>query len=712
MAYIARNMRALKSAAVGLLMVCFLSACIQSQASKKFLDGSEKQDGLNTLSLEMFDRSPFHAAGEIPTFASDSLDASVPKSLHYFQDISDTLSPISSSRLNVQYSFDDEGAPTFFTFAGQNLFWQNNQDYKAFFGYFYTNRALNYVDTLIDQLTSSAGLALVDVDDVAWESSMLDASNNVVAPNIFPIRIVVDNDVYFGGDPSSVTNTHYCGVYNDNFLSDGEGPCLGSSTLAELADIEAAFSGASAYLSKRVHYFQDVSQPNFNSVDDSDVISHETFHAIQDAFIPELLGGGSSGNDQMRSVIEGTADFFISALNRSPEISRYFRYNLHALYPFFYAGALEPDGRDTDNPFYFPDAYMSAPQISGLGNHHANGRIVSGAFNDIVQAASGNTVSTFTYAETCPYGASSECDVQMANLTRTSAYNNVLQLVLLSLVKLNADPDKSDVGFSGFAEHVSNACNELSFWCDSDGVNKILASRGLRTVHRWGDTYSQLWDLGSADETDSKGIVLNSGLGWVPFMPGGTTTYANDDNVLDPCEVIYVFPDIVNQSNSDDLSSIPGWGIVDSEFRGAPIYELGYTLTAGPVGFVNFEHPLGFPDPWNGLPSTPTKGVPILWPGESIESLFADSSRLFKTYGNEWFDISQLARGSATSASQLYSEMGWLFQLPDEVGADVALTMAITYKSHDNLVSPGTQAFEAVRVLTVEDGSSFCPESQ
>lgn len=711
MAFNARDMCVLKSMTIGLACSFVLSACIPSPASKKFLDGSEKQDGLNTLSLEMFDRSPYYSNGEVATFASDGLDASVPKTLHFFQGISNPQEPIRSSLLKVQYAYNDSSAPAFFTFAGQNLFWQNNKNYKAFFGYFYTHRAISYVDTLIDQLTSPASLGLVDVEDIAWESHMLDGSSNVVAPNIFPLTVVVDNDSDFDGSPSSAGNTHYCGVYNDNFLSDGVGPCMGSAHLATLDDIAAAFSGASATLSKRIHYYQDEGMPSFNTVDDSDVVSHETFHAIQDAFIPELLGGGSAGNDQMRSVIEGTADFFISALNRSPEISRYFRYNFHALYPWAYAGSLEIDGRDTDNPFYFPDAYMSAPQITDLGNHHANGRVVSGAFHDIVQAASGNTVEIFSYANNCPYGVG-ECSVQMANLTTTSAYNNALQLLLLSLVKLNANPDKASVGFSGYAEHISEACSELSFWCDAVSVEKILASRGLRTVYRWGDSYSQLYDLGLEGEEDSKGLILKNGLGWVPFMPGGTTTYANDDNLLDPCEVIYVFPNLENQSNSDNFSSLPNWGTVDSEFRGAPIYELGYVLTQGPVGFVNFEHPLGFPDPWNGLPTTPTKGVPIMWPGESIESLFADSSRLFKTYGNEWFDISQMDRGSATTESQLYSEMGWLFQLPEDVGSNVALTFELTYKSHDNLVSPGTYTFEVTQGLTVDDGNSFCPESQ
>ncbi len=371
-------------------------------------------------------------------------------------------------------------------------------------------------------------------------------------------------------------------------------------------------------------------------------------------------------------------------------MGRYHHFNLYGLIPDAFVGTLGGTTRDIDNTLTFPNAYLDSP--------HDLGRIVSGALYDLVWVSSGNTLDVFPSESPCPF-ADLNCSVQMGSQTKAQAYDNVLELVLLSFAKLEATPSAENVTFSGFSKLMLDSCDALATWCTRSSFTKILEARGLKTIHNWyigTDTAAAPQNEHLAkfgDDPVARGIILPDTLGWIPFRPGGSSSFANDDQYVDPCEAIIVFPNVTNSSNLLGFDSAPtniadSWSTTAEKFRGTPIYEIVYQIVSTPLGFSSFKHPTyqAYVEPWTGVAGADVKGIPYLAAGESIKELAEDEeSRIFGIYNNIEFDSPQSSK-SANSASNLYklrTPIGWLFKAPSSGGDQMVLEFSVKYKSFD-----------------------------
>ncbi len=292
-------------------VLSFLSftSCRPSDIASRFKSGANKQEGLNSSSLFLFERSPSAALSNQKILSTENLDRLVPKSKHVFSGILDSRSALMGSKLILQYSHFNLSAPTFYSWAGQDVYWKDNPDYRAFFAYYYSTKSIDYIDGLLGSL-KTAGLILSN--QVAWGENMMSGAT-FVAPNVFPLLLSVDNSKLPSGVNSFVTDTGYCPIFNSNFRVDGEGSCLSWSNVSALSptDREAAFFGDNAYLFKKISFYRDSDRPSFNNVDDADVVAHEMFHVVQDAIVPDVLASTPGVNLQMDALFEGTADFFV-----------------------------------------------------------------------------------------------------------------------------------------------------------------------------------------------------------------------------------------------------------------------------------------------------------------------------------------------------------------------------------------------------------------
>jgi len=671
---------------IGVVLLCGgLSSCKQSDVAQKFRAGAGQQEGLNSSSLLLFDRSPLEAYSGQKILASQALDKIVSKTPHVFRNISDIKAALRSDTLIVEKNHLDPYAPSFFNWAGKSIQWTNNTNYKAFFAYFYASKAIDYLDERINDLR---GPFIAD-NQIAWREPILTGAT-FVAPNIFPLYLSVDNNETPEGAESLSTNTNYCSVFNLNFLSDGGFACLGWQSFTELSEAarESAFEEPNAFLAKKISFYEDADFSEFNPVDDGDIVAHEIFHALQDAIVPDVLGGESGINVQMDAIFEGSADFFVGALFRDTSVMNYSSFHLYEVLTDVFVGTLDGKTRDIDNTLVFPSAYLE--------RSHDIGRVFSGALYDLVWTASGNTLRVFSAEDTCPLGSKddSDCEVEMASLSTAEAFDSVMNLLIVSFVKLGEDPDREDVTFSKFGELMLETCGEMSTWCNQDDAIKVLQGRGLQTVHKWLDADPRLANFG--DNPATKGIVLPDTLGWAPFMPGGSTAFANDDGFVDRCEAIYVFPNITNSSNTMALggtatpTQIAEWNATAAKFRGTPIYEIEYRMSgtpSAPTGFDNFEHPtLGFIEGFAGVDNADPKGIPMLAPGESIMALATlQTSRLFGVYKNAEFDKPQSAKSASGPSERfkLRSPIGWLFTAGTAVGGTMALSFTVKYKAYD-----------------------------
>jgi hypothetical protein len=713
------------------LVPLFLPGCLGSDISQKFYAGSRRQEGIDTNSLYLWKRSPAIAAGDFGLLSTHNLDAIVPKSLHNFRGVLDIHRPISSHDLSINYSHANPSAPTFFQWAGRRVPWKDNSDFRALFAYHEASKAIAYADSLI----SGEYLKELPSKLFAWRQAVCDdgvggqvqgsktclTASDILAAPVLPVVVVADAAAYPGGEASDATFAGFCPFFNFEYQYNSDPYCLNR-------DDGGAWKSKwhSGEYGRLVVFYRDHEFKSFNTVDDGDVVVHEMAHLLQTAINPELMEAGPGVNYHLDAIIEGSADFFAAAYRRDDRLFRYTLNNIYKITPNEFEGYLSGRYRDPDNALSFPAAYS-------YRSFYDIGRVLSAAMNDYRKLRQGRSVAKILNSS----------NIDPIDNQGSAAWDIAVGLLFQTFHEL--DPDDGDpltldgmsITFNSFAGKLIETCASTP-GCGSAKLRLVLENRGILTPNYydpaavsatpWSQSITTgnnfLVQLGQSliedDQAEERwGLHMPKTLGWAPFMPGGSTRFANDDGVLNPCEVIVVFPQISNNTHlaawgaartSLDANAtfpvtgvIAGFASIPGAIRGADIVDMQWWISSIPLGFQNFQHPeLGYPDPFSEVNEANKRGVPFLRPGESTQALVRNQeSRLYTLNQEKAFDrpwSSKVVTKPANRA-KLRSSAGWIFRLPntpadpdepDQISARVSFRVSYGVYNRDQFVRQET----------------------
>lgn len=730
-----------------ILLISFLllSACGDSTLKDKFFDGSKLQDGLSTGTVYLWQRSPAENSDKINISSDENLDNKVDKSALVLTNIQNVNDSLRSDDVVIRYTDFNLTASKFFSWAGSYVSWLNDRpDFRSLFAYYHANRLVTYVDRLIassylppDEPTGDYGLE----DTIAWRSSVCNSGeraqdgrscatvNQLLGGPVLPFHISVNNTKIPEGDDSFATDTGFCSLFNVDSMSNSLPYCLSRDRNTNWNELWHSKS-----LIRLISFYNDRDVKTFNFVDDADVLVHEFGHLLQAAVNPSLLETAPGENRHLDAMIEGMADYFAAAYLRSDRLFRYSTYNQYPLNPNSYSGELRGSERDVGNKLYFPDAYLLSDRSLG--------RVLSGAFNDIrklglsgdegVARLPGGSCTKVTGCDLDDFTDRDDESERISNgtvsVSSDEAWDISLALLYRSFYALRAlnSEEALAITMHRFSKIVVDQCASWTLCNQSFGsanVEKILVDRGLlstRSFHPSVAIDSQSIETAAVehlahmgisrdDNTDENdvdfdniyrrwGINLSQELAWIPYRPGGSNEFANEDDFPSPCEVVIVFPKIFNNSNSAHWGVAPGappagwpayaaaiasWdpGTFNGLTRGVDLVEIQYKASHSlPLGFENFEHPeLGYIEPWRGLENAEWKKIPYLQAGENTQSLARNSkSRIYKTYQEKIFDKSILKKPirSNSKLSSLRSSVGYIMRMPEDEGDEDEPTKA------------------------------------
>jgi hypothetical protein len=738
-----------KARALWCLLAFVLASCRGSTLSDQFYSGAKRQEGLDNNSLYLWERSPAIASGNFDILSSANFDRQITKTLRFFSNVSDLRAPLASADLLMNYSHVDESAPTFFKWAGKRVPWQDNPDFRVLFAYAELDRGITYVDGLM-----SAGYLIESASKLfAWRQAVCTgqtrgtrsctASTDILAAPALPLTVSVDNSTFPGGGDSVATDTGFCPFFNGEYYLGSGSACTGRET-----NTNWKADWHSGLVRRQVSFYRDYDYKKLNLVDDGDAVIHELGHVLQTAINPALLESKPGQNLHLDAIIEGSADFFAAAYRRDDRVFRYAINNIYPIYPDNYVGELQGAERDPDNSLYFPNAYS-------YKSPYDIGRVISGAMNDYRKLLAGETVFTPPLAPAIT-PASPAADSE-------DAWDMAVGVLFQTFYKLSSTD--LTISLNRFAGRMVEVCLEMgAAKCNSTLIVGVLKNRGLLNQRYYnpalygarnpsaqdlilpgaaGTFNNFLFLLGqskvAADQAELRwGLNMPKTLGWAPFLPGGSTEFANDDGVINPCEAIIVFPQITNNTQLEywkDLTArvatatypaMPGYitnyANIPLAERGIDFVDLNWSIAGAATGFDLFEHPtLGYIDSYTGINPDDIRGIPYLKAGEDVQTLVkSQTSRLYeiqqeKAHDQPW---SSKVVTSPAQRAKLRSASGWLFLAPEDPAStteptDVSatLTFKITYAAYNRITHTTQSLIYSINDAKAETSASTVTQS-
>jgi hypothetical protein len=741
------------------LLAFALVSCRGSTLSDQFYSGARRQEGLDNNSLYLWERSPAVASGNFNILSSANFDREILKTLRFFSNISDPRAALASEDLLMHYSHVDESAPAFFKWAGKRVPWQDNPDFRVLFAYTELDRGIGYIDGLM-----SAGYLIESPSKLfAWRQAVCTgqtrgsrsctAPTDILAAPALPLTVSADNATFPGGADSAVTDTGFCPFFNSEYYLGSGSACTGRETNTNWKS-----DWHSGVVRRQVSFYRDYQYKKLNLVDDGDAVIHELGHVLQTAINPALLESKPGQNLHLDAIIEGSADFFAAAYRRDDRVFRYAINNIYPIYPDEYVGELRGAERDPANSLYFPNAYS-------YKSPYNLGRVISGAMNDYRKLLAGETIEALVLT-TAPTPASPAAESE-------DAWDMAAGVLFQTFYDLGSTD--VTISLNRFAGRMVEVCSVMgAAKCNSTLILAVLKNRGLLNLRYYSPTLSAavnptvqdliapgvdgtynnfLFLLGqskvAADEAEKRwGLNMPKTLGWAPFLPGGSTEFANDDGVINPCEAIVVFPQITNNTQLAIWNAartrtdatypviagyITNYTNIPIADRGIDFIDLNWSIAGPATGFDLFFHPtLGSIDPYTGVNPDDIRGIPYLKPGEDVQTLVkTQTSRLYEIQQEKAHDQPWSAKvvTSPSQKAKLRSASGWLFLAPEDPAStteptDVSATMTfkITYAAYNRIThttlsqiyyvndakaeTSASTVTQSIRVSTVDAG--FC----
>ncbi len=758
-----------------------LSSCGVSELSAGFQSGAKMQESLDNQTLQLMNRSPAVASNDYSLLASEAnkfvIDRS-PRITLGFSGLSDLRSTIGNAYLTVQESFFNRRAPTFFEWAGKFISWRDNSDYKILFTYYHAQKTIDYVDYLfaeglipleyIHYWKKQGSSFAVDAPYCDDPDPLISAYCVPVAEILpaLPLTIYADDVQDPEGYSMTADATHFCPSFNVNFNLNGESYCVDNTA----ADFDSWKLEDGAL--KRVMTFfrhQQSPVPLFNPADDADTIYHEMGHVLQLVMNGRALENPVGRNGVVDAILEGVSDFFAGVMTDDSALFRYSLANFKSAYPEAFASGTQHNQRDLTNTLRLPDAFAGFsdhPDAPHVGNSHMSGRVIAGLLYDLKLFYDGETPSSVS-AHCVDFPDLDICSmlfspIQIPAGKDWSSWDIVLGLVMRTFAgQPSSDSFNVDNStFHHFGVKLLETCADLAteFNCPESELTDLLVLRGLMTERPlypptlaappvpYDTEAERVYSLGPIEtgdlyQTDWGIETLKTSLGRVDYQPDysgapASGYWANDDLFVDPCEVMVIFPNLINKThimenrakgNFDDTDA-------DPDTMGADIYDIKVEL----LDFTGF---LPFTVGDNLIENVSDPGyidhriIPWLKPGEStgfatIEDANGDrdayspirdpESSFYKVH-QDYRVSKKISKMKATSSTTDFpTALGWILRAPKNLNDVASATFRVHYKVYNQLTmydDPATSNFvegipqlnfEFTQSMTVDGSESFC----
>ncbi len=436
-------------------------------------------------------------------------------------------------------------------------------------------------------------------------------------------------------------------------------------------------------------YKQSMGSEAFYAVaHEADAIYHEFGHAVQHALNASLIVPPVGTNPDVDAILEGLADYFAATMLKDDKILRYLSANANSLFDSTSRlGKLH--NRSADNTLVMSDAFMDEA--------HLDGRILSGALNDIRKLLSGKEVSlldcTVTGSETC------KRQLSTGTLSSDNAWKKTLLLSHRALEDITISSSFHAYGKAVLARFTTE---NVAY---TEPVSAILVQRGVIANIRDTTAAKNLVDfdasrtLTAGTNSSTNDVHFGTTLGFYPFP--NAPAIANGNSTVERCEAILIYPRFKN--NTVNMESVTNTKLAD-------LFRVTVTLNDvtgfSEVAFPNTSIPVDpLDDQTERLANTKIFGyIP------ANDSTFSDTNNLVSNASSPWYQrqgdsfftnpIEAIVSNGGQSVSCVRSalggrkpisdcwypsDVGWLVEAPTLAETPVSTTFKVTLQPYNAL---------------------------
>jgi hypothetical protein len=281
-----------------------LSSCADGDIYKKLQQAGSAQESVNNLSMQLFERSPAEASGNLSILGSENID-NVQRDTVSLEGLLSLRGPIESDLLNVFESSITQVAPSFIEVAGKRISWKDPR-FQIFMGYYHGTKAQNFIEDAM------AGTGF------SWK---------------FAIRKT---------DGSIVTKTRIHAV-----------------------ELGSPFNTGYDTSEKTISFFKNPESENsYNPIDEATAVYHEFGHVAMAGKRNQLVSMPLGLNQDLDAIQEGLADYIAAAIADEDRILNYFSANFTDLVsPKTRTGINQ--FRSVQNSLFFPRDYKNQLNLDG-----------------------------------------------------------------------------------------------------------------------------------------------------------------------------------------------------------------------------------------------------------------------------------------------------------------------------------------------------------
>jgi hypothetical protein len=433
-------------------------------------------------------------------------------------------------------------------------------------------------------------------------------------------------------------------------------------------------------------YLDPESSVPYDPADEADAIYHEFGHALQHMLNPDVLE--SFGNYDIDTLLEAQADFFAASAVRDDQILLYLKSNAPLIFSSINRNGINHD-RTMGGDLHFPNDYV--------GEIHLDARIVSNALNDFRKFIQGLPVNLY---QNC----GSACTISWTGAQNYFAANTSAddQLAL----KAQAFDKANFISFQAFRDlvplstlmHFSERLIEqtkVQDWSAQCGTNttcknqvvsamrSILKSRGIFTSNPIRCNGSTCTDFGVNGNDPELNLNFDLSLFFSSFQSPGK---------LDPCEKIFVYPNVSLRSNVL-----------------ATAYDIRFELEAV-TGFTSLNDidSLEENDPLFDNTQDELKLWGFLLPGEAIQDLVgsSDKGRFYLPHQGSFLSLS-LSLPTLSNSNR--PAMGWALRAPES--GEGTITFAFSARPFEfRYAEEHRSYYEVTQSLKVDGTNNYCSQ--